>query len=536
MNSKREIGWFGRHQSHMVLLLSVMLCVSLLGVNGYRAATQSITIDEAYSYNQFVSKPASRMLEFYDAANHVLYTFLAKACVSMFGLSEFTLRLPSVLAGVVYFLAAILLSRLLFENPLWQLASVALLTLNPYVLDYLSMARGYGLALSFFLLGFWRLARGCGSIRASWGRQFIAGVLFGLAVASNLTLLYPVVGVLAAYFSITVIANRLSSSSSGVFSVLFKPNALLILGVFIPTAATLPAFKAASIGNFYVGESLLREGVRSLIDACFAYKMTLLIHALGWLPNYYMKLLPAAVVAVVAVSAGLAVTAVVRKRGPAEHPPLRRDQVLVCLTGLTILATFVAVVCSHHLFGVPWPVRRTGLYWIPLVTLACLQLLYYVRSVGGAAGLLSVFGGIVIPLSVAQFVLSFNAGYYTDYRQDAGSKRIFDLICSRPGAGDGRPVTVGAAWYFQDELEFYRQAHEAPWLEVAERGKLACCYDYYVMKKADFPQLCPNQLTAIYVDPIAESVLAQPGPELKRAHETRPHHSLRRRGRDQRSK
>ena len=70
----------------------------------WRAAHQSITHDEAFSYFRFIYGPWSSLWSRYDAANHVLYSFLAKVSVTIFGLSEGALRLPAVVAGFFFML------------------------------------------------------------------------------------------------------------------------------------------------------------------------------------------------------------------------------------------------------------------------------------------------------------------------------------------------------------------------------------------------------------------------------------------------
>src|SRR5271157_1468700 len=106
------------------------LLLAILALNVYRAVTQSITTDEAFTYHRFVSQPFGGLLQPSDsnnANNHVLNSLLARVSIGLFGLSEFTLRLPSVVAGAVYLFAAYRLSFLLFGNTAWGFLTTALL-------------------------------------------------------------------------------------------------------------------------------------------------------------------------------------------------------------------------------------------------------------------------------------------------------------------------------------------------------------------------------------------------------------------------
>ena len=129
------------------------LLATLFSTNVYRAWTQSITYDEALTYLEFVAPAFSKMGQVYDANNHVLFTLLAKVSIWLLGLSEFSLSLPSLLGGLIYFAACFQLSRLLFGSGFLFLMSVTALALNPYLLDFLSAARGVRISLGPVVLG-----------------------------------------------------------------------------------------------------------------------------------------------------------------------------------------------------------------------------------------------------------------------------------------------------------------------------------------------------------------------------------------------
>src|SRR5580704_7068382 len=69
---------------------------------GYRAAVQSITVDEATTYLSYVRGNWASIWTNYDANNHILYSILAQLSVRAFHISEFSLRLPTVIAGLFF--------------------------------------------------------------------------------------------------------------------------------------------------------------------------------------------------------------------------------------------------------------------------------------------------------------------------------------------------------------------------------------------------------------------------------------------------
>ncbi|HEV2689456.1 MAG TPA: hypothetical protein VGV35_12920 [Bryobacteraceae bacterium] len=85
--------------------LVVGYLVLLLAVNVYRAWTQAITTDEAYSFSSFAAARPINLLNSYGTAYHILHTELVFLSAQLFPLSEFTLRLPSLPACVLHFAA-----------------------------------------------------------------------------------------------------------------------------------------------------------------------------------------------------------------------------------------------------------------------------------------------------------------------------------------------------------------------------------------------------------------------------------------------
>ena len=123
-----------------------------LGISVYRAATQSITHDEARVFQLYMLGSVRHAFAYTGIQNHVLQAFLSRLALAMFPAAAFTIRIPTLIAAVIYCGAAIRISERLFEDRWMCWTSVALLTLNPYTLDFLSAARGYGLELALLLV------------------------------------------------------------------------------------------------------------------------------------------------------------------------------------------------------------------------------------------------------------------------------------------------------------------------------------------------------------------------------------------------
>src|ERR1043166_2746556 len=97
--------------SRWVARLAVVFLVSLFAVNVYRALTQAVVCDEAFSYRLFLSRKPRLLFTTFDANYHVLHTWLTYASVKALGISAITLRIPSLAACILYFTAVYRISR-----------------------------------------------------------------------------------------------------------------------------------------------------------------------------------------------------------------------------------------------------------------------------------------------------------------------------------------------------------------------------------------------------------------------------------------
>ncbi len=157
---------------------------ALLAASAYRAATFPFTHDESLSFAIFnwdLGQGAT-------ANNHLLNTLLMQGCARLFGHSEFALRLPNVLAHVMFLLCTLALLRRC-RSVVLRLAGFVILNLNLLALDFFCLARGYGLALAFQMASLLLLVRAFErqrTFRTDVGLAVLAG---SLAVLANFAFL-----------------------------------------------------------------------------------------------------------------------------------------------------------------------------------------------------------------------------------------------------------------------------------------------------------------------------------------------------------
>jgi hypothetical protein len=150
--------WIARHRDRAIRLFFLFAAAFFLGYVGLRAARVAITFDEAHTYLSYVAKGFLGVFDFDTANNHFLNTLLVWLFSRFAGSSEFVLRVPSLLGYLLYLVFSYrLLMR--YARPFFALAGFLLLNLNPYLLDFFGLSRGYGLSIGLLMAAFYYFLR-----------------------------------------------------------------------------------------------------------------------------------------------------------------------------------------------------------------------------------------------------------------------------------------------------------------------------------------------------------------------------------------
>jgi hypothetical protein len=488
----------------------------LLALNVYRANTQSLTVDEAFTYNRFVSPPASEAFANYDANNHVLNTVLCRLSVWIFGVSELSLRLPSLFGGAIYLLAMLWLSEWMFGAGRRSIFSFAALAANPIVLDYLSAARGYSLGLGFEFLAVVLIVFRLSGDRPLQTRflNYAIGVAFALSAAGNLVFVIPNLVLLFVFLFLLgsgVTEPRPGGSDS-------RDRANSAFGVALPAGrgsvmveiavSGLAVFGAlmyiplthADASSFYIGEASFARSAWILLVRSFNYP------SVFWARHLE---LPIAIVTAPAILGSLLLLGIVSASRKNPWPENRWRAMLVFPATLTGSLAVLAVL--HLLFRFPFPYERTGLYFIPLITLTVLV----AAETGFRLRPLRISGILLyacLCLAVAQYIAELKVNCYQEWKSDAGTKRVVVLLASMNETPDRRG-RIGVSWELEPSVSYYLKVFHVDWLQPVARTDLrAGGFDYYYLTPDDKPLLDALKLSVLYEDPVSRSVLAAPSP------------------------
>jgi len=492
--------WFG----YAVIL-------TLFAINVYRAHTQSVTHDEAFSYRLWIAGDWADIWFRFVTSNHTLHSLLAKASVESFGLSHLSLRLPSLLSGAIYLIAVEAICRRLCRSSFDYALALALLAANPFVLDYVIAARGYGLALGFLMLALllaWQALQRAGhktDRKADLFNTAAISCLCALSVSANLSFAFANASLLAVYFCMRCIASTADRIPTKALA--SHLLALLVPGLLLYAILTPSFFLDFSQDELKYGAENWWQTYQSVKNGMFGADA--LLHGPAALHTFLSRTIDYILSALyVAIAIGLIGIASALFSNAADDD-WRNDR-SVLLFGLVLPGLTLSLVIhggAHIVFDVALPRDRTALYVPPFAVLIAAACIERLRTTGNLAALRAV-ARISLVLIVVFFAASFRVDHFWFWKYDAGTREVFielSTLSEQHGTSD-----IAAHWLLTESLNFYRTfyAKESfPVLTRAEPGSAHSLFALLAHKDAAF--IAEQDLVIVYEHPVSRAVVAR---------------------------
>lgn len=443
---------------------AIACALARFGICCYRAVHQSIIVDEATTYNKFVSGPWRKLFGRYDANNHILSSLLIKVSVTLGGLSPFKLRLPSLIAGFFLTLGVFWLLKRVESWPL-RWTAFALVGLHPLLFDFSIAARGYSLSLAFFAWGlYFCLER----------RYLFAGILLGLSFAANVAILFPV---LALLLTVSFFERKMKPLLN-----------LMIPAVLLAALITGPSLRRAHKDDFYTGYPDFRTAVASLASTS--------LHARADRDGFLGDRALAEKMGIIALPIFLLVV------GGAEFLARDRRQLIPFLI---LVITIVGLFAAHWLFAVNYPSDRTCLYFVILAAIA-----WAVAGDAFKSRTVQIVWLIPAVLLILQFSNQLQTRYFQFWRVEADDNLIAGLIQEAARGKPENSLTLSSSWMHQPSMEFYRRYLDIKALKPVERFDPTPLtgFDFYLLSWGDVERRKQANLRAVFADPDTEVMLA----------------------------
>lgn len=493
-----------------------LLIASILTVNVLRAAIQSITHDEALTYEWFVAGPWRHVLSAFNANHHVLSSYLIKLSIDTLGVSEFSMRLPSVVAGAVCLVAALLLNFATFGARWFTVFAIAIMTIDPCVMDFMSAARGYGLGWALLLAAIGLLLRSMDTVGApeSGSRRsamLASGVLLGCSAAANFAYVIP--GTALAVAFLLVVAERTTSRGDPWPVAARRWLAWMVMpGVTVFLAIVAPPLRSLERGAFGVGADSLHASLRSLLVDSLTPRDGLLEAGapLSRVADAMIEAGPVLFIGVMAVAVAMAAQAF-RQHGPPEsgRASCRRCRDALGLVGGTLVLASGLMVIARHALGVNYPEGRMGIYVLPLLAFCSLCVVEIARTWPRTIRL--VFAVPVLgfwSMALVLYGANLDVTQYRTWTYDRSTRRYVEYLRAEHATMPDRVIRIGLSWPFEPSLNFYRSSLGLHWMPPATRVGPVGNYDYFVLMEDDRRLVTEWGLRVIAEDEVAGTVLA----------------------------
>ncbi len=425
MDSYDRLQRRARFKEHFPLLAAAFFAIAWAVA---RACVQSVTLDEADSYLSFaaVDWPAHW---FASSNNHVLNTILERIFATVFGLSHLTLRAPALIGGAIYIAASYGLCIQISRERAIRWPLFLCLVYNPFVMDYMVAARGYGLALGFLMAAVWAISQ---------ARLATASICVGLSFCSNFSFAYIDAAVILV-FTVWIFGQKRSWRT---LALCLAPGGLIAFLICGSTVWTWPK------SQLYYGAQHLSRTWESIVASTFDHVNPFIVHPLL---AYGLKAVRPVLVLMVVALLIWHTLRIVR----AGHP-----------LGL-ILARAIAIAVMCHwlalrLMRIPLPMERTAIFFVPLAMLL----------IGIGAALPSGPGFRAWPRSASVAVLTLCAvyfigclrlSYFKEWKFDAEVKDVYAVLQTLHRREGIHEFEVD--WRYSSALNFYRERfhdHEMP--------------------------------------------------------------------------
>ncbi len=484
-----------------------------------RAALLSITFDEATTYNEFV-RPG--LIGRYSTNNHVLNSWLMKATTSLLGSSELSIRVPALLGAALYLVAIWGLATMVLPRWWERLAVVTLLSWNPLLLDFFSLARGYSLALGFLAMALLLLCdelrrdRSDGSTAPKVRNLILASICLSLSLCSNWSFLFIDGGLCLGFLGLRAVQSLAQRQE---LRRLLPSVALLTLPGGLAAGLILgPYVSGMSEERNFVGfpDSPL-DSLRDVVNAIFFHAETTTRNLADFreypileVPRDQWQLwtmrtgVPMLVACAFILLLALLLFSfpLLTGRG-GKRPPLAGQ--LAWLAGAALSLNWLTYDAAHYARDLHFPLDRLFLYVVPFFLIVVTSLAF-----GFLPAWTRVLGLVAILLVVGRSMSDADPRYFRSWQFNAGTRRFFDTMTMGAPAGD-RVIHLCGPWVYATAFDYYRITRRAQWMSAYEKSPfpaVAHC-DFFVYHPNDYREAQLGGFHVVAEDPASGTRLAE---------------------------
>lgn len=474
-------------------LARLATCFFFLAIAIYlvaRAYLLSITHDEALTVIRQGTQSYLNIILYnksIQANNHLFNSLWVKSVISLFGYNAFLIRIAGLLGGGLYIFGVYKLCQKLFGGHLLYYLGLPLLIINPYIMDFFSIARGYSLSLGFLIISVLYLFNSYDDAinKEALKYKIKSFFLMSLAVIANFSFLNVYVALIGAFLVMEITAIYPSNTDQTSFKQsidTFKNDLYYIFLITLGLALLifLPLLKMALKKQFYGGKtSFWHDTITNILQSSLYGKNYLHLDF-----SYYFGFFLIALLALLLINFGIKIY---------QKISLNSTDKYLIITSSIITLTVLSIIIQNILFGTPFVPARAALYFIPLFTLFVLLLYQSVCKnpffrLKIIPNVLLTFFGLVIMM---HYLSCVNLSHTYNWLYDASTKMAMEQIFDREKENNSRqhPVAIGATWQLVPSIDFYLLQHGGPYVFIEPDGPKTTApdasYEYYYLSRDD---------------------------------------------------
>ncbi len=451
------------------------LALAVMAYATYRAVHLSMTHDECGTWKLWTHFPIFKCYwspDCWGTANlHWLYVLLMQLSAKLFGEWEWALRLPSLLALAVYLWYGWRIVDRWASTGWMVVVGFIFFISNRYLLDFFSLARGYGLAVSMMVFSLYNLGRYLEQPAVKW----LVGAMGGacLAVLANFTMLPYLAALVVLLVSFWFLENYRSGHGF--------PEWRSHVSVVVLSCGVLAWLIYRPIG-FLLANREFEYGTDSLIDT-FKSLISNSLYGIRYVHMYNLELFGIPLLALLIAASVHVVKKLHRRTDTAS------DRLLGAVLFLGLMITF-SQLAQHLLTGSKYMVNRTALIFVPL---AVLSVFLYGNHLAVASRHIA---WRLVPVALGLFcVVHFSKiGEHWKVREwyyDAFTKDVMMLFWRN--VPEEEKISLGLHWIYHPAASYYYTTRKMNFLSepllysksiLPEKG-----FDYYYVDPGESAQL-----------------------------------------------
>ncbi len=454
----------------LIYCLAAIISILLLIYVVLKAHATSFTHDESFTYLNYVHEPFMDIISYKHpyTNNHILNTVLIKYSEGLFGNSELALRLPNIIACFMYLIYCFkLLKRI---SLVLLIPCFISLLCNTMLIDFFSLARGYGLSFAFMLMSLYHLIEHFKTNQRKDLILFNAGAFF--AVLSNFSLLNYYVAALITYNLLKLIDGRFAKDSSEKKFRFYSLNSIHLFSLAIFTAVLYePLRRISKQGMLDFG------GKTGFLEDTFGSIIKGVSYETAIPPGIYGGLLVSLVILL------LLITFLIVKHLYKKDELFFEQHRSLVVVYFILLGIIALSLIQHFVIYNDFYTGRFALFIYPLLMLNFAFYSHYVfqKHVKWLPLILSILLSVLLMLN---FLGNINLRFYQEWKYDSGTKTVLNIL-TKEYEQHPRQITLGINWLFEPTTNFYRYTHHLTWLTKADRKGLKTQDDYYYLFESD---------------------------------------------------